>query len=142
MNWEAIGAVGEVGGAIAVVATLVYLAAQIRHSSNSTRASTQASLMSEFNRALGTILAHPHLAEMSAKSRRGEALNPIEAQQFGAFTNQLVNIWVSIEQSNRLRALDPLFFEQICNDVRRATTDWPAMGRLVLESSRNIISRN
>jgi hypothetical protein len=30
MNWEAIGAIGEVGGAIAVVATLLYLAAQIR----------------------------------------------------------------------------------------------------------------
>ena len=27
MNWDAIGAVGEVGGAIAVVATLGYLAA-------------------------------------------------------------------------------------------------------------------
>ena len=31
MNWEAIGAVGEVGGAIAVVATLLYLAAQVGH---------------------------------------------------------------------------------------------------------------
>ena len=31
MNWEAIGAVGEVGGAIAVVATLGYLAVQIRY---------------------------------------------------------------------------------------------------------------
>jgi len=30
MNWEAIGAVGEIIGAIAVVATLLYLAAQTR----------------------------------------------------------------------------------------------------------------
>ena len=30
MNWDAIGALGEVGGAIAVVATLAYLARQIR----------------------------------------------------------------------------------------------------------------
>lgn len=37
MNWEAIGAIGEVGGAIAVVATLGYLAGQIRHSSRATR---------------------------------------------------------------------------------------------------------
>ena len=33
MNWEAIGAVGEIVGAIAVVVTLVYLAAQIRQNS-------------------------------------------------------------------------------------------------------------
>ena len=31
MDWEAIGAVGEILGAIAVVATLAYLAIQIRH---------------------------------------------------------------------------------------------------------------
>ncbi len=37
MNWEAIGAIGEVGGAIAVVVTLVYLARQIHHSTQATR---------------------------------------------------------------------------------------------------------
>ena len=31
MNWEAIGAVGEIAGALAVVATLVYLASQVRY---------------------------------------------------------------------------------------------------------------
>ena len=31
MNWEAIGAVGEILGAAAVVATLAYLAIQVRH---------------------------------------------------------------------------------------------------------------
>ena len=30
MNWDALGAIGEVVGAIAVVATLAYLAVQIR----------------------------------------------------------------------------------------------------------------
>ena len=31
MNWEAIGAIGEIVGAIAVVATLAYLATQVRY---------------------------------------------------------------------------------------------------------------
>jgi len=31
MNWEAVGAIGEIFGAVAVLATLVYLAKQIRH---------------------------------------------------------------------------------------------------------------
>ncbi|MDD9890877.1 MAG: hypothetical protein OXU30_11110 [Gammaproteobacteria bacterium] len=30
MNWEAIGAIGEIIGALAVIATLIYLAAQIK----------------------------------------------------------------------------------------------------------------
>lgn len=33
MNWEAIGAIGEVGGAVAVVATLIYLTLQLRQNS-------------------------------------------------------------------------------------------------------------
>lgn len=39
MNWEAISAVSEIIGAIAVVVSLVYLAVQIRSSSKATRAS-------------------------------------------------------------------------------------------------------
>ena len=34
MNWEALGAIGEVVGAIAVVLTLAYLAIQVRQNSN------------------------------------------------------------------------------------------------------------
>ena len=34
MNWEAIGAIGEITGAIAVVITLIYLASQVRHAKN------------------------------------------------------------------------------------------------------------
>lgn len=37
MNWEAIGAAGEVLGAVAVFVTLVYLATQIRHAKDESR---------------------------------------------------------------------------------------------------------
>ena len=40
MNWEAIGAIGEVIGAVGVIATLGYLAVQIRQNTSSVRAST------------------------------------------------------------------------------------------------------
>ena len=40
MNWEAIGAVGELVGAIAVVATLAYLAMQIRQNTTTAKAAT------------------------------------------------------------------------------------------------------
>ena len=37
MNWEAIGAVGEIIGAIGVILSLIYLAMQIRHASRTTQ---------------------------------------------------------------------------------------------------------
>ncbi len=39
MNWDAIGAVGEILGAVAVLATLIYLARQIRLNTEEIRAS-------------------------------------------------------------------------------------------------------
>ncbi len=41
MNWDAIGAIGEIVGATAVVITLVYLALQTRHSAAATQSSTE-----------------------------------------------------------------------------------------------------
>lgn len=40
MNWEAIGAVGEIVGAIAVVVTLVYLTNQVRRGTAATQPAT------------------------------------------------------------------------------------------------------
>ena len=44
INWDAVGAIGETVGALAVVITLVYLAVQIRQNTKSIRASTYQSV--------------------------------------------------------------------------------------------------
>ena len=44
MNWEALGAIGEIVGAVAVVLTLGYLAVQIQQNTKSVRASTHHSV--------------------------------------------------------------------------------------------------
>ena len=55
MNWDAIGAVGEIIGALAVIATLGYLAVQIRENARSTTTSIYESAMDgyiELNRSM------------------------------------------------------------------------------------------
>ena len=37
MNWEAIGAIGELTGAFAVVVSLIYVGVQVRHSAGAVR---------------------------------------------------------------------------------------------------------
>ena len=44
MNWEAIGAVGEILGAAGVIITLIYLASQIRQNTRATRSQSVQSL--------------------------------------------------------------------------------------------------
>jgi len=45
MNWEAIGAIGEIFGAIAVVISLAYLATQIRQSNKMSRSQTSQNMI-------------------------------------------------------------------------------------------------
>ena len=52
LSWDAIGAVGEVGGAVAVVVTLIYLALQIKQSSALARAAAQREINTSFQSAL------------------------------------------------------------------------------------------
>ncbi|MEZ5572271.1 MAG: hypothetical protein R3E64_09620 [Halioglobus sp.] len=49
MNWEAIGAMGEIVGALAVFLTLVYLAIQIRQNTNATRAASHHAVTDALN---------------------------------------------------------------------------------------------
>ena len=50
MNWDAMGAIGEVVGAFAVVASLVYLAVQIRQNTNGLTMSLKATELAAFER--------------------------------------------------------------------------------------------
>ena len=62
MNWEAIGAIGEVLGAAAVVITLGYLAVQIRQNSRAVKNSAAQTLLSEANESLRVASSDPATA--------------------------------------------------------------------------------
>ena len=83
MNWDAIGAIGEILGALAVVLTLAYLAAQIRH------ARLGAADASRQGRAIGVreilvaTAADPELSRLWCKGIQQEAAYKILAEEWG-----------------------------------------------------------
>ena len=86
INWEAVGAIGEIVGATAVVLTLFYLAAQVRHSSKLARntamqevahASLEAPLALATDESLGNALSRYNL---------NEEVTPGELTRLAAFT--------------------------------------------------------
>ena len=81
MNWEAIGAIGEILGAIAVVATLGYLAIQIRHSTAQARASMTKDLFLATRTATLSIAESPELGQIMA-SIRGTAVEQQRQDMF------------------------------------------------------------
>jgi len=64
MNWEAIGAVGEVVGAAGVIATLAYLAHQIRQNSETARLNAGQTILLSLHEALQTASATPQQARV------------------------------------------------------------------------------
>lgn len=71
MNWEAVGAIGEVAGAIAVVVTLVYLALQIRHSTQATRIAAYHQAQEQLWSVGAAVSTDPELARILADTFAG-----------------------------------------------------------------------
>ncbi len=72
MNWEAIATVAEIVGAAGVIASLIYLAVQIRQSTKVTRAETTKDLYLASRAAIMDIAANDALAKIWADIREFE----------------------------------------------------------------------
>ena len=64
MNWEAISAIGQIVGALAVVISLIYLATEVRSSARATREASMRSVSESYTRWIQQLSAHPELREL------------------------------------------------------------------------------
>ena len=115
MNWDAIAAIAEGLGAVGVIATVIYLAFQIRQNTQSIQGSTGQSLMSQ------EIAVHALLAEHASVYRRGCAnLTDLVSDEIVVF-----GYLVSAEQSQMYSAYVQFHKNQITESLWRAyLADW------------------
>lgn len=91
MNWDAIGAVGEVLGAVAVVGTLGYLALQIRQNTERERLSQEFVSNQYFNELRVLVASDPELAEIEMKGVSDLSwLTDLERRRF----DELIVSWI------------------------------------------------
>src|SRR5215467_14203662 len=64
VNWEAISAIGQIVGAIALVVSLIYVASEVRRNTRATHLAAIRSMHDAFNRWIQQIAEHPHLTEV------------------------------------------------------------------------------
>jgi len=76
MDWQAIGAFGEIVGAGAVVASLIYLATQLRQTNTLARAATYEAIGSRFSDLWMNMALNPEWAEITRRWSR----DPLNAQ--------------------------------------------------------------
>ena len=94
MNWDALGAIGEVVGAIAVVMTLAYLAIQVRQNSSSLNRSNeyaQAASVHESNnlyiKVFSPVLENGEVADIYNRAMNGADLSETDSLRFAMFAN-------------------------------------------------------
>jgi hypothetical protein len=90
LNWEAIGATGEVLGSIAVVVTLAYLAIQIRQNTQSNRTAAIQTMAAQDSSWLSGVAQDGELSEILGRGWRDFAgLAPVEQGRFAALMSQV-----------------------------------------------------
>jgi len=112
MNWEAVGAVGEIIGAAAVVLSLGYLAIQIRQNSGVSRSVAIQHWASTSALEKSVVFSDP---EFAALIQRGFSnyidLDPIEQIRFRTYFVQTINSFELLYFQLQNNTIDATFFK-------------------------------
>jgi len=122
VNWDAIGAVGEILGAVAVLITLLYLATQIRQTNGISRFNTQKDLMASFDNLNKLVVTDLSLREVLHKS---EELSVDENEQLYTFVNMWCNTWTLCQTAHDNGLTDEGFYDSAKRDVSFELQRWP-----------------
>lgn len=137
MNWEALGAISEAAGAIAVFISFLYVAVQIRQNTRQIARSVEANQLAAFERNVESgnhirelLILHPDLAQLllsgfrsfrelkgQEKFRFGMLLRNIFAGIQGGYVRQLSLVHDPLEFAGTARLLDEIL-------IHRGTREW------------------
>jgi hypothetical protein len=94
MNWDAIGAVAELVGAVGVIVTLIYLATQVRQNTKSISTSSFQATTDALNQVNALIAGNADLAEIFTAVRNGKIdLTPVEYTRWEFLITSVLRIW-------------------------------------------------
>jgi hypothetical protein len=93
MNWNAIGAIGSILGALAVVATLVYLSVQVKQTQRIAKLQASQNLNDMFNQSFALVATSPELARQVRRLERGDDLSDDDFVQVRAYLQTQLTAW-------------------------------------------------
>ena len=108
MNWDAVIAVGEIVGVIAVIASLIYVAAQVRQNTAIARATIVHETSVSFSRFHELLAADAELTDIYLRGVKGEDLTEIETRRF----NSLIEITMAYLEDVDHQYKSDLYFDE------------------------------
>lgn len=141
MNWEAMGAIGEAAGAIAVVVTLIYLARQIRHGAEAARIAAYHQGQEQLWSTGASIANSAELAGLLARGLNG-GFAKLEFAERVRLESALSPLYFGFESMLTLHEqghIDPELWQNVFDNNFRLLGS--TLGREYLASRRGSISR-
>lgn len=114
---EGYAALGEILGAIAVVASLVYLGRQIHQTNRQAQAEARYSFVEAYSQMNLTIASDKAVASIFRRGLKGETLDEDEFMQFFAVVGQFLNTWSVLFDMTREGLLPPAQWTMIRKDI-------------------------
>ena len=112
MNWDAIGAVGEILGALAVVLSVIYLAVQIRRQTDQSRLAASRELAAGWSSNFDHLIEDKEIAELYLKGAADfESLPNADRIRCAALFMKMVRVTEQQYLHTKKGNIDPLFFE-------------------------------
>ena len=116
MNWDAIGAIGEIIGAAAVVISLLYLAAQIRSQNKQAKLAALHDMSNRF-REVTTLFAGDDISDIFVRANNDfESITDAEAVRLIVLTTNLFRAWEEAFLEKRDGSLESDVFEALSRD--------------------------
>ena len=129
MDWDAIGAVGEVLGAIAVIATLLYLGSQISQTNRIAKSSAARELQQKYSDIYALITTDSEIRGLVTRLRDSEYVidSEEEEEQLESFCLLLCGIWLSTGVAHSQGQIEQNLYQVYCKDVEVKLSKWPGM---------------
>ena len=130
MNWEAVAAIAELAGALGVIASLVYLAIQIRQNTRSAREAAWHSVLRDLQQFRSLIAQDPEVARVYRDGLRDlKSLNDDDRWRFGALMQSLYSVF-----ETAFRARNESLFQHYLDDIawqasRPGAREWWIKGK-------------
>jgi hypothetical protein len=108
VNWEAISAIGQLVGALAVVISLIYLANEVRNNARATRLAAMSSSLDFVYRFTQQIAEHSDLAELRNRGFEDfESLEGADRDRFGSYMHAMFRTAEAMYYQHLEGHLDP-----------------------------------
>ena len=124
MNWDAIGAIGELLSAVMVLATLLYLSVQVRLANRTARFETTREVMAQFNACNQLFATDATIRNVVLKTTD---LTVEESEQLYSYVDMYCNAWGTVQMAHDQGLLEDSLFNGALNDVGVTLERWPTM---------------